>query len=173
MINRPPPPELLAAKRREIRRRYSRKSKVGKRTRPMAAIRLAELTRWLAATNRGQIDATDHGETIARIFVHHFVVLSDGNRRAAQWIEHQVPWMSLRDREYLISEANRCPLKWTADKLAWKLGLRDALRTELKIRTIGAIDCNADQRKERRRLARVQANRDRRARIKAAREASI
>jgi hypothetical protein len=151
MVNRRPSLELVAACQWEIKRRYSSKAKVGKRTRPMAAIRIAELKRWLSDLigDGVEIEASQWGESTARIFVHHFVVLADGNRRAATWLETYCPWIATADREYMITEANHCPLKWTADKLAWKIRLTDAKRTELKIKTIGAIDCNADQRKER------------------------
>lgn len=149
-----PTPELVAAKRWEIKRRYDRHTKVSKRSRPMAAIRIAELHRWLAdlAGAGAELEPSQWSEGIARIFVHHFVVLADGNRRAAAWLATYSPWIATADREYMITEANHCPLKWTADKLAWKIKLTDAKRTELKIKTIGAIDCNADQRKERRKV---------------------
>lgn len=147
-----PTPERIAAKRWEIKRRYEHHPKVSKRSRSMAAIRIAELQRWLGdVVGAGaELEASQWSEGVARIFVHHFVVLSDGNRRAAQWLATYCPWIETRDREYMITEANHCPLKWSADKLAWKIRLTDAKRTELKIKTIGAIDCNADQRKERR-----------------------
>jgi hypothetical protein len=130
----------------------------------MAAIRIAELQRWLAdsAGAGAKLEPSQWSEGIARIFVHHFVVLADGNRRAANWLETYCPWINTRDREYMITEANHCPLKWPADKLAWKIRLTDERRTELKIKTIGAIDCNADQRKERRK--RQHAERQRRLR---------
>jgi hypothetical protein len=51
------------------------------------------------------------------------------------------PWISPRDLERLIREVAECPIKWSADKLAWKIRLDEATRARLKIRTIGAIDC--------------------------------
>lgn len=166
MVNRRPTPELVRARQWEIKRRYARGLKVGKRSRPMASIRIAELGRWLADTIGAgtELEPGQWAEGIARVFVHHFVVLADGNRRAAQWLATYCPWISTPDREYMITEANHCPLKWSADKLAWKLRITDAKRTELKITTIGAIDCNAQQRATRRKAAS-------RARSKAYREA--
>lgn len=162
---RRPPLELVRARQWEIKRRYANHKKVGKRSRPMAAIRIAELTRWLGdAIGAGaELEPCQWSEGIARVFVHHFVVLADGNRRAAQWLSTYCPWISTPDREYMITEANHCPLKWSADKLAWKLRLTDVRRSELKITTIGAIDCNRDQRKARdrkRRAEREKARRD-------------
>jgi hypothetical protein len=158
MVNRRPSPELVAARRWEIKRRYAHHAKVGKRTRPMAAIRIAELKRWLGDVigAGAELEPSQWSEGIARIFVHHFVVLADGNRRAAEWLETYCPWIETRDREYMITEANHCPLKWTADKLAWKISLKDEQRARLKITTIGAVDVSREQRAERRKALRAQ-----------------
>lgn len=160
-----PTPQLIAARKWEIKRRYSSKAKVGKRTRPMAAIRIAELKRWLSDLigSGAKLEPSQWAESTARIFVHHFVVLADGNRRAAEWLETYCPWIATADREYMITEANHCPLKWSADKLAWKIRLTDAKRTELKITTIGAIDVSREQRAIRRKQLRAQLMRKLRA----------
>jgi hypothetical protein len=152
MINRRPSPDVVRAHQWEIRRRYEHHAKVGKRTRSMAAIRISEMQRWLGdVVGAGaELEPSDWSASIARIFVHHFVVLADGNRKAADWLATYCPWIDRRDREYMITEANHCPLKWSADKLAWKLKLTDAKRRELKITTIGAVDCNREQRAARR-----------------------
>ena len=174
-MRRPPTPELIAARKWEIKRRYASKAKVGKRTRSMAAIRIAELKRWLDdLIGAGvELEPMDSSERIARIFVHHFVVLSDGNRKASEWLTTYCPWIEAQDREHMITEANHCPIKWSADKLAWKIRLTDAKRTELKITTIGAIDCNAQQRAERRKAKQAELHRARRARLKAERQHHI
>jgi hypothetical protein len=171
MVTRRPTPELIAARKHEIKRRYEHHTRVSKRSRPMAAIRLAELTRWLDDTHgKGvELDPDSQSETTARVFVHHLVVLADGNRRAADWLATYCPWIERRSRETMISEANHCPIKWSADKLAWKIRLTDAKRTELKITTIGAIDCSKDQRKDRDRKRRAQRQKERRAAAKASR----
>ena len=141
----------------------------------MAAIRIAELGRWLAgAVGAGaELEPCKWSEDIARIFVHHFVVLADGNRRAAQWLDTYCPWINTPDREYMISEANHCPLKWSADKLAWKIRLTDTTRSDLNITTIGAIDCNAQQRAHRRKAKRAELMKALRARRKADRVNTI
>lgn len=172
---RRPSPSLVAARKWEIKRRYELHAKVGKRSRSMAAIRIAELQRWLSdAVGAGaELEPSPWSEGIARIFVHHFVVLADGNRRAADWLATYCPWIETRDREYLITEANHCPLKWAADKLAWKIRLTDTKRTTLKITTIGAIDCSQAERKERRRARHAELSRIRRATAKANRVTTI
>lgn len=172
---RRPPLQLVKARQWEIARRYGRKAKVGKRSRPMASIRIAELGRWLAdaAGEGAELEPCQWSEGIARIFVHHFVVIADGNRRAAAWLATYCPWISTRDREYMITEANHCPLKWSADKLAWKIRLTDAKRSELKITTIGAIDVSREQRATRRKAKQAELQRALRAKRKADRVNTI
>jgi hypothetical protein len=165
MSNRRPTPELIRARQWEIKRRYEHHPKVGRRSRGMAAIRVAELTRWLHDEYGAgvELEPSDRSELIIRIFTHHFMALPHGPRRVSAWFESYCPWLALRDREYLISEATHCPLKWSADKLAWKLRLTDEQRTRLKITTVGAIDCNREQRKARDRARRAERERARRA----------
>ncbi len=92
---------------------------------------------------------------LARIVAHHLGALPDAPRRITSWILTYAPWISLRDRERLISEVIACPIKWSADKLAWKLRLDDATRTRLKIKTIGAFDLTKPQRLARRKAKRA------------------
>jgi hypothetical protein len=161
-----PSPEVIAARKWEIRRRYAKKNpKVGKRSRGMAAIRLAELTRWLDDKYGAgiELEPDSHSETILRVFAHHLGSLPDAPRRITAWCDCYTPWLTLKSREILISEVLASPLKWSADKLAWKIRLTDAKRTELKITTIGAIDCTAHQRAERRRKDAADRQRTRRA----------
>lgn len=175
MANHRPSPQRVAALKIEIAKRYKHQSKVGKRTRSMAAIRLSELTRWLddVVGAGAELEPSEWSAGLARIFVHHLVTLSDGNRKAADWMATYSPWIDRRDRESMITEANHCPLKWSADKLAWKIRLTDAKRTELRITTIGAIDCNRDQRIARNKVRRAQRERDRRAAKRASRVPTI
>ena len=153
MVIRRPTTQQIAARKWEIKRRYSRKAaKVGKRTRSMAAIRLAQLTRWLDDTH-GQgveLEPSDESVMLARIFAHHMGALPDMPRRVKAWIDRYTPWLDLASQERLIGEVAQCPLKWSADKLAWKLKLTDEQRSRLKITTIGAIDCSKEQRAARR-----------------------
>lgn len=170
---RRPSAELIKARQWEIKRRYAKRAKVGKRTRSMAAIRLAQLTRWLHDTNGAgvELEPSDHSVQLVRIFAHHMAALPDTARRVQAWIECYAPWLSLASREVLIAEVQQCPLKWSADKLAWKIRLTDAQRTRLKITTIGAIDVSREQRAERQRQRRAQRERDRRAAKRTSRQA--
>lgn len=171
MVKRPSP-QKVAALKFEIAQRYKQqtaKARQRNRSRGMAAIRLAELTRWLDDTY-GQGVELDPGEPsylIVRIFAHHLGALPDTPRRITVWCSTYAPWVSPRDLERLISEVMDCPIKWTADKLAWKLKLTDAARTRLKIKTIGAIDCNREQRELRRKAKRAERDAKRRPRKRA------
>lgn len=175
MVNRRPTPAIIAARQWEIKRRYSRKVAVGKRTRSMAAIRLADLTRWLDdAFGQGvELEPSEQSIVIARIFAHHMGGLPEAGRRIVSWLGDRAPWIKGADRERLISEVTQCPLKWSADKLAWKIRLTDATRSRLKITTIGAIDCSKEQRAERRKQRNAERNRTRRATQRAARVSTI
>lgn len=161
MVNRRPEPKILKRKLLDIELRYeaqTRDVKRHRRSRAMAAIRLAELTRWLDDTFGAGVElpADEPSYLIVRIFAHHMGGLSDTPRRILSWIMVYAPWISPRDRERLVNEVTDCPIKWTADRLAWKLKLTDAKRTELKIKTIGAIDCNREQRELRRKAKRAE-----------------
>lgn len=171
MVNWRPTPQQIAARKWEIKRRYSRKAKVGKRTRSMAAIRISELTRWLDDTHGAgvELEPSDQSIAIVRLFAHHMAGLPDMPRRVTAWLDRYAPWLTLASREVLISECAACPLKWSADKLAWKIRLDDATRARLKIKTIGAIDCNREQRKARDKAKRAERERNRRAAQRASR----
>ena len=165
MLLRRPSPEQVALRKKEIAKRYARKASkaFNKKPRTIAAIRAAELTRLFDRRfGRMQIPETDDGVDCIRIMAHHLGALRDAKRRISDWIATCAPWLPLPERERLITEVEENRLRWSADKLAWKLGLTDELRTELRITTIGAIDCNEDQRKARRRRARAERDKLRR-----------
>jgi hypothetical protein len=63
------------------------------------------------------------------------------------------------DRERLINEAQECPLKWTADKLAWKFKVTQEQRRRLALKTIGAIDLSKAERIKTRRAHNKAASR--------------
>ena len=158
-MNQRPSPAKLAALKFEIAKKYKAQAKQARqrnRSRGMAAIRLAELTRWLDDTfGEGvELDAGEPSYLIVRIFAHHLGALPDTARRITVWCATYAPWISPRDLERLISEVLDCPIKWTADKLAWKIKLKDDQRTKLRIKTIGAMDCNKEQREIRRKAKR-------------------
>lgn len=151
------------------RRRRAAAVKVGKRTPAMAAIRLAELTRWMDdAFGAGvELEPSSRSEDIVRCFVHHFPPLRDGSRRASDWISTYAPWIGRRDREAMISEAEQCQIFWSADKLGWKVGLTAEQRVRLKITTIGALGITKEMRAANRKAMHAKCMRELRAKRRA------
>jgi hypothetical protein len=157
------PEQLKASKHAEIASRY-RTAGTSAKNRPVtfAAIRAAELTKLYRARYGRELPEGDAGVTAARIMVHHLARLRDASRRIASWIDRWAPWLDLQEGERLIREATECPLKWKADKLAWKLRITSAEREALGIRTIGAIDQTSAERKELAKQRRAERERNRR-----------
>ena len=175
MASQRPVPETVAHLKLEIKQRYDRlarqAAKRNGRSRGMAAIRLAELTRWLDEEyGQGvELPADQHSYMVTRIFAHHLGALNEAPGRIRFWVQTYAPWLKPRDLERLITETQDCPLRWSADKLGWKIKLTDEARTRLKIKTIGALGVSKEQRQARRRKAEAERQRNRRARIKAVR----
>lgn len=169
MIRRPTP-EQVKARKWEIKRRYERKAAVGKRTKSMAAIRLAELTRWYDDTHGAgcELEPGPEAVRIAELFAHHLACLTNGENRIAQWLAFYAPSIPPRERQQLTANATGKPIHWSADKLAWRIRLTMEQRTRLKITTIGAIDCNREQRAALRKAKRAALMRALRAKRKAA-----
>lgn len=142
------PEQLQAAKHAEIAARYRTGTNAKHRPVTFAAIRASELTKLYRARYGRELPEGDAGVMAARIMVHHLARLRDAPRRIASWLNRWAPWLDLQEGERLIREATECPLKWKADKLAWKLRITSAEREALSIRTIGAIDQTSAERLE-------------------------
>lgn len=163
-----PSPAQIALRKREIAKRYARKASksFSKKPRTTAALRLRDLTRLLDDRfGKMTVPESDEGLECVRIVAHHLGGLTDAPRRITSWISVCAPWLPIPERERLISEVSENRLRWSADKLAWKLRLTDADRTRLHITTIGAIDCNSDQRKARRKAKQREYDRLRRPKV--------
>jgi hypothetical protein len=174
MANQKPDPKILKRKLADIKLRYDSHAretahKNSNRSRGMAAIRLSELTRWLGDTYGKGVELEHSDYHVVRIFVHHLGALKDAPRRITSWVGTYAPWISPHDLERLILETESSPMRWTADKLGWKLQLTQEQRTRLKIRTIGAKGVNKQMRMELRREAEAKRQRERRAMLKAVR----
>lgn len=167
MVNRRPDPQDIH-KHTDIRLRYDShsrevKAKSSNRSRGLAAIRLAELTRWMADVYGAGVELEPDDYLVVRIFAHHIGALKDAPRRIDKWVSIYAPWISPRDLERLINEVSECPIKWGADKLGWKIKLTDEQRTRLRITSIGGVDCNKAQRAARRNRIKAERERARRA----------
>lgn len=143
------PEQSQAARHHEIEVRYREMARrKGRKPVTFAAIRAAELAQLYAARYGREIPDTDDGLVAVRVMLHHLARLRNADRRMATWIDRHAPWLELPAAERLIREATEKPLRWKADKLAWKLHITAAERTELGLRTIGAIDQSTAQRLE-------------------------
>ena len=150
---------------------------MGKRPVTFAAIRAAELTTLLHHRHgRGALPCDDAGMTAARVLVHHLARLRDAPRRISDWLNRYAPWLDLASRERLIRDATECPIKWSADKIAWKLRVTIDERITLRLKSIGAISTTAAQRiaatTKRKVAAKRQQRRDTGAKPRAAYEAN-
>lgn len=136
-----PPPEVVAARKRAIARRYAelKRKKLGPLS--MAAIRASELTRlYQDIWPTKQLPDDDQGEMAARVMANHLAKLRDAPRRIDRWLDRWMTGLSLVSHERLINDVLECPLRYSADKLAWKFKVTAEQRTRLRLRTIGAID---------------------------------
>jgi hypothetical protein len=141
------PDQVRRAERAEIRRRY-RRPPVG-----IAALRVAELEREFTDRYGGEIlPDDDGGRDDAKIMLDHLARRTgDAEQRMARWLDRRAPWCAGEERAALIARVVAKPLRYHADTLASRIGLTAERRARLKIRTIGAIDETAEQRKEKRR----------------------
>jgi hypothetical protein len=136
----------VAARKAEIARRYSRK----KERKPfnLAVLRAAELRRIFKDRYGDRLPMDREGRQAAFLMAHALAWRPDAHRKIPAWLSLWAPWMN--DAPELTAKALSKPLKWSADKLGAKLGLTDADRIRLKIRTIGAVDCRKEARVQRR-----------------------
>ncbi|WP_426442882.1 hypothetical protein [Bradyrhizobium genosp. P] len=115
----------------------------------MARLRVSELERFFVHAYGGRsLPDDDAGRADLRLMADHLAQI-DPNRIwiwAADWL----PEVEGAELQALIARAG-IGLRWKADPLARELGLTDATRTQLKIRTIGAVDFTKAQREKRRR----------------------
>jgi hypothetical protein len=121
-----------------------------RRQRPISilALRLAELNRLLTARHGGEVLADDDAGRDDVVLVAHHLARCDVDpaRRIASWIQLRAPWMPAGEVEQVISRVTANPLRWRADSLARRLNLTEAERRRLRITTVGAVDCDREQR---------------------------
>lgn len=142
----------------------------------IAAIRVSELSRLFTARYGEVLADDDAGRDDAMLMAHHLAAMSgDPRRRIAGFVELRCPWMPVVELKALIVETIARPMRWRADKLAWRLRLTHADRATLKITTIGSVDKPKSERwherQERTRLAKERRRRCRGAKPRADYEA--
>ena len=92
----------------------------------------------------GRDDATVMAHTIAQF-------PGDASHHIERFLEVAAPWMTRQDVAAVLATVLAKPLRFRADTLGARLGLREVERSRLRIRTIGAIDLTKAERLARRR----------------------
>lgn len=152
------PDEVRRQERAEERKRRGWKRPVG-----IAALRVAELNREFTDRYGGMVLPNDDaGRDDVIIMLHHLARRRNDPADLHQWIADRAPWLSGEERGEIVARVLENPLRYRADTLAARIGLTAERRTRLKIRTIGAIDQTAEQRKRARGLAETERKRTQR-----------
>jgi hypothetical protein len=148
----------------EIDKRYRAKKHPRSSPRLINRLRISELERFYRDRYGGVLPDDDAGRDDLEIAAHHIAIRGgDVWRNILAWARRWAPWMSGEEAVALAERIEAKPRKFSADELAQRLGLTDAKRTMLGIRTIGAIDVSAKDRAKRRKKGRRQRDRVKRA----------
>jgi hypothetical protein len=154
------------AQHREIALEHARRRR--KRGSPKKNVRIRELERVFADRYGAVLPDDDSGLDDIFTMAHHLAHLDAPDRRISAWVRRWAPWHGDDKTAALIEAVLRKPLKWTADRLAQRLGLDYATRTRLAITTIGAVDCKKAKRVKLRRKRDAARQKARRAKAGAA-----
>lgn len=124
------------------------------RTIPGATLRCDDLDRYFTDRYGPVLPDDDAGRADAQIMLNHIHYRQAVDRvwLMNDWLDRRTPWLHGEEREAMIAGVFRKPMKYTADRLAGLLGLTYARRQRIGITTIGAIDVDAEQRKEMRKV---------------------
>lgn len=113
-------------------------------------VRVREIERLFAYRWGETLPATEAGRDGLFVVAQHIAQYGAPERHIPAWAALWCPWLTFGDIIQLINWIEQTPLRWTADALAERLGLDDATRTLLAIKTIGSTDVDKEQRIERR-----------------------
>lgn len=164
---------LQAIRRRTIEISYAahRRDHRQKRTNTvikMARLRLAEMERTFEHRYGRTLPDHDAGRDDLPLAMHHIAGTGiDVMHRCVAWAKLWAPWMPPDAARALAEKVIANPLRFKAATLGWRLGLTEAERTLLEIRTIRAIDATETPIERKRRLDR-ERNRRKRAEARAA-----
>ena len=155
------------AKHAEVTRRYAWQARQARKSGQYAPaqraslitlIRLREVERLCRSRYGRFLPDDDDGRDSLELVAHHIAHL--GGKVEAHiiaWAQAWAPWIPDPEAKALAAKVMAKPAKFTADRLAWRLGLKAAERAALKITTIGAVDLSKAERlalrKEKRRAA--------------------
>src|SRR5882672_2143717 len=136
------------AQHHEIEVRY--RSRKGNRCAPKTNCRVKDLERVFARQYGRLLPDDDAGRDCVYIMANHLAHRDAAEPRFRFWVRRWAPWYSAAEMADLLGQVLPDPIKWDADTLGERIGLLDAVRTELKAWTIGAVDCKKAKRKTRR-----------------------
>jgi hypothetical protein len=130
------------------KRRRSRAS-----PRQIVALRLLDFARLFRSRYgmSGQLPDDDSGRDDLEPVLHHLASRPQPVRQCDQWLELWAPWLTMKERHDLLSDAILHARPWTADQLAWRYRVTREEREALGLTTIGAIDYGKAARTKRRR----------------------
>jgi hypothetical protein len=151
---------LKKAKHHEIAVRYGH----GRKKPSITALRQAEIDRELSDRYGALVlPDDDSARDDIELMLHHLARRAgEPGRRIAEWLGLRAPWFAGIERAIMVERVLAQPLKFKADTLAKRLGLTAERRARLKIRTIGAIDQTAAERKAASKQRKLEAKRNRR-----------
>ena len=156
---------MSAVRSRHRLRRHAGEAATGSNNFPY--LRIKELLRIFADRYRSdRLPDDDAGREDLRLLLDHAAQVSP--ELARKWAMRLIPELDDDDSLDELLKRVGAGRRWAADDLARAVGLDDARRTRLEIRTIGAVDYNKTKRKARRRRKRIAADRARRAKAGAA-----
>ncbi|MDH2343247.1 hypothetical protein [Bradyrhizobium sp. SSUT77] len=139
--------EERAAARARKRRRYFPGSDAF-----LTTLRMAELFRVFVHRYGGApLPNDDAGRDDLKLVFQVLSTTRDAARRMLEVSRIWAPWYPAADLEAFAARIAAKPRRMLADTVAARLGMTFAVRTELKLQTIGAIDKTAEQRAEERR----------------------
>jgi hypothetical protein len=171
IIEFPTDDQRKAAKHREIADRHKR----GKHAPPNSVRVLRELRKVFADRYDAHGPAMPEGDDGALddflILLNYVAMLGDYGALCtarARW----APWLDDAAFDAIVAEAVHSPLYLSPDALGERIGLSDAKRTELKIRSIGCVGWTAAERKARSEAKEAANQKAKRAAVRAARPAS-
>ena len=152
----------LADRLAEIENRALRRDRERKRAEFSKAGKTANELR-LIYRDGGNLDDDRQGHAMFSILLH-TIANTGGNVVAKMDAARRefAPWLPDADMAKLADEAIRVRRRWTADKLAQRIGLTYADRQRLRITMIGAIDVPKAERDRLRKARKVEARREKR-----------
>ena len=124
--------------------------------------RVRDLTRFFSFTYGGLPD-DDAGRDLFFVLAQHVTSLNgDPERNVRDYAAAWCKWMPDDELDAFVRRVLAKPYRWRADPLGAEIGLLDAVRTLLDIRTIGAIDVPKAEREKRRAQSKAETKREKR-----------